>query len=441
VGGVVESEVHKRQSPIFTYLKSRGFYAGVQIDGTIVIERTDENETFYHERIGVADILAGKVRHPPYEIKTLMETIKAAQGDTDVDQTLLTDEPPPGDYEVEEDGTTFGIPDKEDPDPFGVLALEDAGFEIREAGTKKRPTSEQFEFKPSPTSPIYNAFSKSSDRNSFDSRRSMSQRNSWRTSTMSTMSTMRDQGMQTMDMSTQTEMDPPALPQRSGSTRSKRSMTTGMDSPRMTEIPENKSIDEGVTPTEGLELPSSIVVHTPPEDETATKELVEKPKETPIENQADSHKSPDEADDLGDDMETMEEPVIQQIHHAQTPQLITRARLVTVVKPTPPKLPPRNPIRERRDPLSVDLTHDQGTGTSSFSSSGRPSPSSLHDQSSIRSSDSISSTDGLEAVAERFKVKPEPSAEKEVAPAGDDKDGFHSEPDSPTKQHIPGGFS
>jgi len=217
-------------------------------------------------------------------------------------------------------------------------------------------------------------------------------------------------------------------------------MTNGMDSPRMTEIPENNSTDEAVKPTKTLELPSSIAVYTPSENETATKELV-KPKETLVEKLVESHESPDEADDLGDDMEAMEEPVIQQIHHAQPPQVITRARLVTVVKPTPPKLPPRNPIRERRDPLSIDLTHDQGTGTSSFSSSGRPSPSSLHDRSSVRSSDSISSTDGLEAVAERFKVKPEPSAEKAVAPAEDEKGELHSVPDSPTKRHIPGGFS
>lgn len=39
IGGVLETEVHKRQAPVFTYMKSRGFYAGVQIDGTIVIER------------------------------------------------------------------------------------------------------------------------------------------------------------------------------------------------------------------------------------------------------------------------------------------------------------------------------------------------------------------------------------------------------------------
>ena len=47
VGGILDTELHKRQSPLFTYIKSRGFYAGLQLDGTIIIERTDENERFY----------------------------------------------------------------------------------------------------------------------------------------------------------------------------------------------------------------------------------------------------------------------------------------------------------------------------------------------------------------------------------------------------------
>ena len=84
MGAVLESEVHKRRAPIFTYLKSRGLYAGVQMDGTVLIERTDENERFYGEKIAVMDILQGKVRHPPPEINALLLTLRAAQGD-DVD--------------------------------------------------------------------------------------------------------------------------------------------------------------------------------------------------------------------------------------------------------------------------------------------------------------------------------------------------------------------
>ncbi|KAF2716277.1 DUF500-domain-containing protein [Polychaeton citri CBS 116435] len=176
-GGVLESEVHKRQSPIFTYMKSRGFYAGVQIDGTVIIERTDENERFYNQRIGVNDILAGKARYAPKEyLERLWETLKAAQGDTDIDYSLIPDGPPPADYEIE-DGHIFGVPDKEDPDPYGVLALEKEGMGVVEAGTKKRASWEQFSFHPSPSSPVHNMFPRNSQETS--------RRNSWRTSAMS----------------------------------------------------------------------------------------------------------------------------------------------------------------------------------------------------------------------------------------------------------------
>ena len=160
MGGVLETEVHKRQAPVWNYLKSRGFYAGVQIDGTVIIERTDENERFYGERIPVADILAGKARHPPPEIRGLINTIKAAQGDTDVDEsTLPPSEPTPGDYEVKDEDNGFGLPPPEDdPDPFGVHALEEQGMEVREAGTRTRPSGDAFEYRPSPTSPIFSTF-------------------------------------------------------------------------------------------------------------------------------------------------------------------------------------------------------------------------------------------------------------------------------------------
>ena len=113
VGGILESEIHKRQAPVWNYLKSRGFYAGVQIDGTVIIERTDENERFYGERIGVADILQGKVKNPPPEIKGLMETIKMAQGDRDIDEKALPDSSPtPGDLEIQNvDEKTLAVSD------------------------------------------------------------------------------------------------------------------------------------------------------------------------------------------------------------------------------------------------------------------------------------------------------------------------------------------
>ncbi|KAJ5104469.1 hypothetical protein NUU61_001816 [Penicillium alfredii] len=191
MGGILESEVHKRQAPIYNYMKSKGLYAGVSIDGTVIIERTDENERFYGERISVSDILAGKLRHPPHYISTLLETVKAAQGDVNVDENLVP--PPgetPGDVELaNHDMSAFGVPAVDDPDPFGVKALEAEGLFIREAGSKIRPTADAFEFRPSPSSPIYATF----PRRSLDS----SPRTSWRASVQSYTSV--DRGTQTDD--------------------------------------------------------------------------------------------------------------------------------------------------------------------------------------------------------------------------------------------------
>ena len=196
VGGILETEIHKRQAPVWNYLKSRGFYAGVQIDGTVLIERGDENERFYGERVSAADILAGKVRHPPYETRSLIATLEAAQGDPVEESALPPLEPTPSDMDIEkpEVAPGFGLPAEDDPDPFGVKALEHEGFEIKEAGTNRRPSMEAFEYKPSPTSPIYSSFR----RHSIDSAR----RNSKRSSVRSIAST--DRGTQTADL----EMSP-----------------------------------------------------------------------------------------------------------------------------------------------------------------------------------------------------------------------------------------
>lgn len=102
MGGVLDTEVVKRQAPVWTYLKSRGFYAGIQVDGSVVIERTDENEKFYREKIPVADILAGKARYPPKDqYRMLTQTIKAAQGDEVDESTLPEAGHSPSDMEIE----------------------------------------------------------------------------------------------------------------------------------------------------------------------------------------------------------------------------------------------------------------------------------------------------------------------------------------------------
>ncbi|KAL4909404.1 hypothetical protein BDW74DRAFT_165872 [Aspergillus multicolor] len=316
MGGVLDSEVHKRQAPIWTYMKSRGLYAGVQVDGTIIIERTDENERFYGERISVTDILAGKAKHPPASIEPLLQTIKAAQGDTDVKEDLIP--PPgetPGDVDLEQPAL-FGVPDPEDPDPFGVKALEAEGLFIREAGSKTRPSHEAFEFKPNPGSPIYASFRRSTE---------SSRRNSWRTSVQSYVSV--DRGTQTFDE----PLSAPTSISRASS-RSNRDFSEPKASPSEhdearwdTVIPEHhetsfRSQDDGVL--DKFINDEDLKVH-----EVSSARISRRDSSTSFNPPL-----------------TVEVPAAPVEVKRQSPTF-TRARLVTIPKRQPPSLPPRNPQR------------------------------------------------------------------------------------------------
>lgn len=102
-GGVTDLELIKNRRPTFSYMKSRGLYGGVQLDGTIIIERTDSNADFYWEKVGVKQILAGHVRRIPPETRMLMEVLKEADGRIDLDYGLLgtVHGPAPGDCDIE----------------------------------------------------------------------------------------------------------------------------------------------------------------------------------------------------------------------------------------------------------------------------------------------------------------------------------------------------
>lgn len=374
-GGILETEIHKRQAPVFTYLKSRGFYAGIQIDGTVVIERTDENERFYGEKLSVGDILAGKVRHAPYETRKLLETIKAAQGDKDVDESFVPSEPPPGDFEIE-DNHMFGIPDKEDPDPYGVLALEKEGFGIREAGSQKRASWEQFTFQPSPTSPIYSTYSgKSQDRDS-RSIMTLSRQSSWKRDSANSHAGSRLSGVTTVDgekekrpvvmreMSTQTDFSEPPSPSRS-STRSspRRTSSTAMDDIPEDGVATQTPVRKSPSPprrVNGHQRSSSSRSNTPPKSRSP-RTSIGRPEQ---EHDADVEESADDTD------VHIEEPTVHSIQKAAAPQVISKARLVTVAKRAPPRLPPRNP--NRRGPLVINADSAEVTPTSATASPMTP---------------------------------------------------------------------
>jgi len=402
MGGVLDTDFRTR-APIFTYLKSRGFYAGVQIDGTVIIERTDENERYYLEKLSASDILAGKVRHPPPELKMLMETLKAAQGAGDVDESYLPTEPPPADYEVVESGHIFGVPDKEDPDPYGVLALEKEGLHMKEAGSKMIVTAEAFDFRPSASSPIYSNYRKSLDNQSVRSG------SNWR---HSTISTNLEKNYVTMDMSTQTDfpspMPSPKLPltesiasspnlrpktskgarlasataptlpprnvssvdvlnplgihTRSDSTQTKQRLDPSLFkqdilSMSNTDAKESRSPEAELTKAESSQgssqkdnledvaLSSGEVIAQIQRGEPSAAQA-EPIKLEDTEKMHDSETNGSDSDDEFEEGES-EEAVIHNVQQVTAPHVITRARVVTMARPPAPTIPSRNPIRQR----------------------------------------------------------------------------------------------
>ncbi|KAL1968944.1 hypothetical protein VTN77DRAFT_778 [Rasamsonia byssochlamydoides] len=389
MGGILDSEVHKRQAPIWTYLKSRGIYAGVQVDGTIIIERCDENERFYGEKLSAHDILAGKAKNPPPSIRTLMQTIKAAQGDRDVDEALL---PPPGEtpgdatIANEEEQGTFGIPAADDPDPYGVKALEEQGLFIREAGTHARPNREVFEFRPSPSSPIYSAFARQSD----------STRNSWRASVQSSKScTSVDKGTQTEDLpihasaadiSSRSVRDVPDRPDRNP-----------WDIPDTSEGPLGHDDGDDEYEQGDFEIhEASNTTITNPDSPNSTVAV-------PVEDGSSQNSSP----------------------------TFSRPRLVTIKRNPPPALPPRNPERK----------HDSFSTQSSIPPAS-PSPTTSAHPEIRKSSESLRSDLTPNGFTEITPSKVDGAANGTHTHFHDDlhsveKDEFHSIPTSPVSEEKP----
>jgi len=77
-GGSLQSAL-AHPAPMFSYSKSKGLFAGISLEGTVLVERKDANKAFYGSAIPARDILSGKV--PPPEIASrLYEIIEAAEG-------------------------------------------------------------------------------------------------------------------------------------------------------------------------------------------------------------------------------------------------------------------------------------------------------------------------------------------------------------------------
>ncbi|KAF9562602.1 DUF500-domain-containing protein [Agrocybe pediades] len=85
-GGSVQASL-AHPAPMFSYSKSKGLFAGLSLEGTVLIERKDANRDFYGSPVPAKDILGGRV--PPPEVASrLYEIIEAAEG---LDETGLPD--------------------------------------------------------------------------------------------------------------------------------------------------------------------------------------------------------------------------------------------------------------------------------------------------------------------------------------------------------------
>ena len=366
-GAILETELHKRQAPIFNYMKSRGFYAGVSIDGTVIIERVDENERFYHQRIPAHEILEGKVRHPPYECRGLLETLKAAEGDATADASFIPDEIPPSDYEIQQEGHVFSVPDKDDPDPYGVLQLEKEGLVVREAGTQKRASWDQFTFAPSASSPVFDTYDRKvskGSRASFTSRRSsgMPSPNPGGPGPIagpgyarSSNDSPRTPGIMS-DAGTQTDDQLPTSPGQgsfrwgtaAGSSR-RSSMEhipeddTTITVPKVRHVRSVSGSNQGLAISQAQSPKPELPAQSSPSKDENRANTTSSAEES---HEAETADTTDPTEDDDEEPVVVEAPVVHSVKRTITPQVIQKARMVTVPKRgPPPSLPPRNPNR------------------------------------------------------------------------------------------------
>ncbi|KAI4147052.1 MAG: hypothetical protein LQ340_005708 [Diploschistes diacapsis] len=253
----------------------------------------------------------------------------------------------------------FGLPSPDDPDPFGVRALELAGLAIKEAGSRSRPSSDAFDYRPSPTSPVFRHSTQSID--------AAALRDARRDSKRSTLS---------IDHSTQTaNMIPPQFLGDSPSF---------CNSPPIQEEPNQQETTE--------ETVAEFVSPQPGQDFSETSEV---------------SAVGDALDALVDDQELDVEVAMTSVQiftRAAASPIESKPKLVNITKRVPPALPVKNPLRQRRvqavEPIVETDMGDEGfedDSSSTYSSSptkssfdkSEPSPNPWSAQSSIEDSESL----------------------------------------------------
>jgi lipid-binding SYLF domain-containing protein len=76
-GGAVQAAI-AHPAPMFSYSRNKGFYAGMSLEGTVLVERKDANKEFYGQPIPAKDLLEGKVPAPE-AASAMYEVIEAAE--------------------------------------------------------------------------------------------------------------------------------------------------------------------------------------------------------------------------------------------------------------------------------------------------------------------------------------------------------------------------
>lgn len=374
-------------STVLTYVKSRGQERMVNMNGCILTERANENERFYEAAVSQMDVLSGNVSRHVDETRPLSEVIKLAEGRSDFDPAIVGKvaiEPAPGDANIASPNATpqsprsaFGVPQAHDPDPFGVLALEMAGMEIREAGTRLRPTSSQLDFHARPIS----ATSSKNFRQSGQTFMSKSNRESVM-SNRTVKSQMTDAHTQT-DTANTPQTSP--SPGRSEDGQQRGSFEKNKDGKKDNDEEEIDYTTVDTTPLKHLSSPlpeedSSYMADaaTSPAKTSNSKLVVpSQDEEADRRSKASSHygdedgkvsSSDDSSDDNADDEDDVsdeEEPVVFEVAAVQqrstqavaSRMIQARGNMVTIPKRIPPPLPARNPARasmQSRSDISID---------------------------------------------------------------------------------------
>jgi lipid-binding SYLF domain-containing protein len=377
--GLLENDVRWKQleGSVLTYLKARGQHQHVPLDGSLVTERTNENERFYGSNVNVLDVLAGNIHKSIPETRPIFEVIKAAEGRTDFDAALmeaLSRQPAPGDAIIDSPKdkvaplspprSPFGVPNLADPDPFGVIALEMAGMEIREAGSRLRPASSQFEFHPAPSSPLFSNF----NRQSIDTYQSRNNRSN-RGSVMSSKS----QGTQTDIVTPETALSRntsddgqhdavfdklPTVVEPEEIDYTQVDISAILHLQRQASIPEPQPEPEPVKVEVSSPQSKPSTVHHGSETDVEKRSTNSPTEDEDDERDADADDEDDEDDyvSAGEEDETIVYEIATATAPARAPNMSTqvtqviqaKGALVTIPKRIPPPLPARSPARTSR---------------------------------------------------------------------------------------------